>query len=325
MFLWNQATMKKLLYWITLLFMSFLTIVGTIGWHNHYVNAQTSTPQATLASAGLTLQKLAPDVYGLISSTDFPPKDPNIAICNAGIVIGTDGVMIIDPFQTPALGELLISTAKSLTQQPIRYVLNTHYHFDHTGGNLAAAKQGLPIVGRGPIRNFMLTRNQAFDSNPTPPNVIIDGKSTFWLGKRQVQVEAVEGHSSGTDLIAYVPDANVLFAGDILFHQRFPYTGDGDLRQWRGSLDYLISSYPNARILPGHGSVADRTALETLKNYFNQLEQLAADWKARSLTEKQALESAAKIPSAYSTYKFQPLYQVNLQSAYQQFVQSKAN
>jgi cyclase len=312
--------MKKLRYWLALLFVTLLAVVGTIGWHTHYANAQMPTSKPTLASAGLTLQKLGSGVYGLISSTDFPKKDPNLAICNAGIVIGSDGALIIDPFQTPALGNLLFETAKGLTDQPIRYVVNTHYHFDHTGGNAAAAEQGIPIVGRGPIRNFMITRNQQQDPNPTPPTIVVDGETTLWLGDRQVQIEVVEGHSSGTDLIAYVPDANVLFAGDILFNQRIPYTADGDISQWRGSLDYLLATYPSARMLPGHGPVTDRTAAETLKQYFNQLEQLAIGWKQQGLTEKQAIANA-QLPAAYRNYKFQALHQLNLQTAYQQFVQ----
>ncbi len=310
--------------WTILLFATLVTCLGVVGWHTH--SSAQSSPPATLSleRAGLTLQELGSGVYGLISSTDFPPQDPNIAICNAGIVIGTDGVLVIDPFQTTALANLLFSTVATLTDQPIRYVVNTHFHFDHTGGNPAAEAKGISIVGRGPIREFMVNRNKESDPNPTPPTLVVNSESTIWLGERQVQLQSVEGHSGGTDLVAYVPDANVLFAGDILFHQRIPFTGDGNIRQWQNSLSQLMTTYPQARVLPGHGAVTDRRGLETLKRYFDDLEKLAMSWKQRSLTQEQAIASSAKVPAPYANYKFQGLYPGNLETAYQQFTRDNA-
>jgi glyoxylase-like metal-dependent hydrolase (beta-lactamase superfamily II) len=141
------------------------------------------------------------------------------------------------------------------------------------------------------------------------------------LGERQVQLEEVEGHSGGTDLIAYVPDANVLFMGDILFHQRIPFISDGNIRKWQDTLSRLISAYPKARLLPGHGSVTDRSGLEGLKRYFDDLEKLALTWKEQSLTQEQAVERFAEVPTAYRDYKFQGLYKGNLETAYQQITQ----
>lgn len=300
--------------------MAIATFLGVVSWQTH-TPAQTS-PQAplTLEAANLTLQELAPGVFGLIADTDFPPADPNIAICNGGIVVGSDGVLVIDPFHNAALGNLMLATVSSLTDQPVRYVLNTHYHFDHTGGNPAAQEQDIPIVGRGPIREFIVTRNQEQDPNPTPPDLIVNNTSDLWLGDRHVVVETAEGHSGGTDVVAYVPDANVLFAGDILFYQRFPYTGDGDIRQWQESLGYLIDTYPTATVLPGHGPVTDQQGLVELKGYFDNLEQLAFSWKEQSLSQEEAIASAAEPPASYSGYRFQGLYPGNLETAYQQFV-----
>lgn len=131
----------KLSQWaVALLFIvaTALAIVFGIvsaGAHSH---DNSDVAQPTLESAGLTVEQLAEGVYGLIASTDFPAETPNTAICNGGIVIGSDGVLVIDPFQNEALASLMFDTVASLTDQPIRYVLNTHYHFDHSGGNASA-------------------------------------------------------------------------------------------------------------------------------------------------------------------------------------------
>ena len=257
----------------------------------------------SLQNAGLQLQEVAQGVYALISSTDFPPASPAVAIANGGIVIGSDSVLVIDPFQTSDLAEMLISTVKSLTDKPIKYVLNTHYHFDHTGGNVAFVKQNIPVIGRGVIREYIQSgKNNT--SGITPPTVVVNSQTDIWLGDRQVRIERVDGHSAGTDLVAYVPDAKVLFTGDIVFNKRIPWTGDSDIRQWQGSLYRLIATFPDVKVVPGHGDVTDVTGLQAQQAYFSWLERTALEWKAQILTKEQVLEKFAKVPDAYNDYKF---------------------
>jgi glyoxylase-like metal-dependent hydrolase (beta-lactamase superfamily II) len=282
-----------------------------------------STPKTiSLQNAGLQLQEVAQGIYALIASTDFPPASPALAICNGGFVIGSDSVLVIDPFQTPELAELLIATVKSLTDKPIKYVLNTHYHFDHTGGNSAFVKREVPVMGRGVIREYIQSgKNNT--GGVTPPNVVINSQTDLWLGDRQVRIERVDGHSAGTDLVAYVPDAKVLFTGDMVFNKRIPYTGDSDIRQWQGSLYRLIATYPDAKVVPGHGDVTDVTGLQAQQAYFSWLERTALEWKAQILSKEQVLEKFAKVPDAYKDYKFKGIYPLNLESAYEQFTRSK--
>ena len=291
---------------------SFFLVIGI----QHYTKAE-KTP-LTLETSLLSLEQVGDNIYALISDTDYPPANENIAICNAGIVIGDDGVLVIDPFQNEALGELLLSEVAKLTDLPVKYVLNTHFHFDHTGGNKAIKAQAIPIIGRGSIREDMLTKNQEYDPTPAVPNVIINDDSKIWLGDRVIELEEVAGHSGGTDVVAYIPDAKVLFAGDILFNEKFPYTADGDILAWEETLDYLIEKYSEATIVPGHGEVGDRYNLESLKGYLYELELMARKWQELGLSEAEAIASAGEIPEAYQDYRFQGLYPSNLKTAYQQ-------
>lgn len=291
---------------------------------------ETKPSSPGLAAAGLTLKELGGGVYGLISSTDYPPSDPaKIAICNGGIVVGSNSVLVIDPFQNPALANLMLDTVKSLTDKPVKYVLNTHYHFDHTGGNSAIAAQGVPIMGRGTIREFMAGRNRDLDPNLKLPDIIVNSESDLWLGDRLVKLQRAEGHSGGTDLIAFVPDANVLFAGDIVFHKRIPYVGDANIRDWQGSLYRLIATYPDATVVPGHGDVTNKAGMQELQAYFSDLERLSLAWKAQNLTKEEVFAKYAKVPDAYKDYKFQVIYapnnaglRSNLEVAYEQFTRS---
>ncbi|MGQ9865296.1 MAG: MBL fold metallo-hydrolase [Pseudanabaenaceae cyanobacterium] len=284
----------------------------------------------TLASAGLTLENLGNGAYALVADVDFPPPEGR-AICNGGFVVGSEGVLVIDPFHTPALANLLFDTVKTVTDKPIRYVLNTHYHFDHTGGNPAAVGRGIPIVGRGPIRELMNTRNRANDPNLRPPDVIINSDTEFWLGDRAVQVARVEGHAAGTDLVAYVPAAKVLYAGDMVFHERIPFLGDGNIRQWQGSLYRLMATYPEAKVVPGHGQVTDIKGLQAMQRYFSDLVNLALSWRAQNLTREQAIAQSSEIPAAYKNHRFQVFYATgapglpgNLETAYDQITRSAA-
>jgi glyoxylase-like metal-dependent hydrolase (beta-lactamase superfamily II) len=284
-------------------------------------SAETSIKTVSLQNAGLQLQEIAQGIYALVASTDFPPASPALAIANGGIVIGSDGVLVIDPFQTPELGEMMISTVKSLTDKPIKYVLNTHYHSDHTGANSVFVKREIPVLGRSVIREYI----QSGKNNTggiTPPTVIINSQTDLWLGDRQVRIERVDGHSAGTDLVAYVPDAKVLFTGDMVFNKRIPYTADSDIRQWQGSLYRLIATYPDAKVVPGHGDVTNVTGLQSQQAYFSWLERMALEWKGQILSKEQVLEKFAKIPDAYKDYKFKAIYPLNLDSAYEQFTRS---
>jgi cyclase len=310
--------MKQLRQWIIGFAIALITLLGIVSLQPQ-TPAQTPS-ELTLEVAGVQVEEIASGVYSLISSTDFPPADPaTVAICNATVVIGSDGVLVLDPFQNEALANLLVSTVATLTDQPIRYVVNTHYHFDHSGGNAGVKNLGLPIVGRGPIREFMLTRNQEMDPNVTPPDVVVNGHQEIWLGDRQVQLMEFDGHSGGTDLVAYIPDADVLVAGDLLFSQRISYLGDGNIRVWQDNLEKLIGDYETAKVVPGHGPIGDRTALITQKTYLSDLEALAVSWREAGLSQEEAIAQTT-VPAAYADYLFQGLFPGNLEVAYQQIV-----
>ena len=201
---------------------------------------------------------------------------------NSGIIVGDDGVMVIDAQPTPAMADELIARVAKVTDKPIKYVLLTHYHAVCVLG--ASAFKGAEILASDTTRGLIaergkqdmeseigrlprLFRTVESISGLTWPTVTFPDQISVWLGQREVRImHAGRGHTAG-DVIAVVPDAGVVFAGDLVEYKSACYCGDAHFTDWPTTLDNLVELQAVAMV-PGRGAalttpdmVADGIAL----------------------------------------------------------------
>ncbi|MCS4502716.1 hypothetical protein KBTX_00101 [wastewater metagenome] len=229
------------------------------------------------ASAGdmtpkeITFSELAPGAYAYTAE-----GDPN-----TGIIVGDDGVMVIDAQATPMMAEEVIKRVRQVTDKPIRYVLLTHYHAVRTLG--ASAYGAEQIIASRDTYDLLVERGeqdyaselgrfprlfQGADSIPglTWPTMVFEGHMTLWMGERRVEIMQLgRGHTKG-DTVVWLPDEKVLFSGDLVEYGATPYTGDAYHRDWPDTLSRLRNLEPSA-LVPGRGE-----ALKTPEECQNGLE-----------------------------------------------------
>lgn len=238
--------------------------------------------QATAdASAPFDLGAIGPGVYAAID------KPAGKSGSNAGFVIGDDGVLVVDSFSNADAAKALLAEIRKLTPKPVRYVVNTHYHFDHVGGDAVFAEAGAVIIAHRNVRGWVKSENlHLFGDKPSAaqqarldaliePNVTIDTGMTVWLGARRVDVRFAKGHTGG-DLIVGVPDAQVLFCGDLLWRKVSPNIIDGTISDWIAT-DAAFEKMPDAsttRFVPGHGDVASASDVAEFRGYLEKLKGL---------------------------------------------------
>lgn len=186
---------------------------------------------------------------------------------NSGIVVGDDGVMVIDTQATPAMAQDVIDRVREVTDKPIKYVVLTHYHAVRVLGASAygaehiIASQGTwdLIVERGQqdmdseIQRFPRLF-QGVETVPglTWPTMVFENAMTLWMGDLEVRIAHLgRGHTKG-DTVVWLPGDKVLFSGDLVEYGATPYTGDAYLTDWPATLDALEALEP-AAIVPGRG------------------------------------------------------------------------
>jgi cyclase len=198
---------------------------------------------------------------------------------NVGISAGKDGLYIIDDQVEPVTDQLLKAIRK-ISDKPIRFVINTHYHADHTGGNETIGASGSVIIAHDNIRKRMTTEQVSiFSNNTTPPYAkdalpvvtFNDRISLHFNGESATAYYVANGHTDG-DAIVHFPKSNVIHMGDMYFSDRYPYVdldAGGSILGMIDAAELALSlANESTRIIPGHGPLA---MTEDLKNYRDYL------------------------------------------------------
>jgi cyclase len=249
-----------------------------------------ATARSQPATLPFVLKQVGPGVYAAIDGPEHK------AGSNAGFVIGDDGVLVVDAFFNQDAARALVAEIHRLTPKPIRYVVNTHYHLDHTGGDQALRDAGAIIIAHRNVRGWVRTNNiNLFGDRITPelkariavlpfPDLVTDKDLTVWLGSRRIVVRTVLGHTGG-DLTIFVPDARVLFCGDLLWRKIAPNLIDGSVKEWTAT-DADFAAMPDAvriHFVPGHGDIADLSDVEEFRAYLLDLQRLVRDGRKAGL------------------------------------------
>ena len=224
-----------------------------------------------------TVKKIADGVYAAIGA------DGGRAGSNAGFVVGSNGVVVIDTFEETGPAGDLLAEIRKVTNLPVRFVINTHYHLDHTGGNAVFAQAGATILAQRNLRGWLRTENLKFFRDPKPeqkamvealvlPDMVYTDAVDIYLGTRKLQVRYMLGHTGG-DSVVTVPDADVVFAGDLVWQRHLPNLIDATTSEWVKTLEELLAEHPAGTFISGHGDVASAADVRDFHDYLVTLRE----------------------------------------------------
>jgi len=192
---------------------------------------------------------------------------------NIGVCIGEDGVFLIDDQFAP-LTPRILEEIRKISEKPVRFVVNTHWHGDHTGGNENLGETGAIIVAHANVRKrmsetqFMEAFNRTVEPSPKGalPIVTFDQSVTFHWNGETIEVTHVQPAHTDGDSVVHFGNANVVHSGDVFFNGMYPYidTGAGGnlVGMIRGVERILERCDAKTRIIPGHGPLATRADLD---------------------------------------------------------------
>ncbi len=256
------------------------------------------------------VKKIGEGVYAAIGA------DGGKAGSNAGFIVGTNGVVVVDTFEDVAPARDLLAEIRKITNLPIRFVVNTHYHLDHTGGNAVFSAAGATILAQRNLRGWLRTENMKFfGANPKPenkarvealvlPDMVYTDVVDIYLGSRLIQVRYMLGHTGG-DSVVTVPDADVVFGGDLIWQKHLPNLIDATTSDWVKTLEKLLADHPAATFISGHGDVATLADVRDFHDYLVTLRDDVAKAQAAGKSGQDLIDAVLpQLKEKYGTWGF---------------------
>lgn len=302
----------------------FLTLFG---------GAACAAPLYPPASVKMRAEKLAAHSYYIPGLAGAASTRNEGFMSNAGFVITPAGVVVFDTLGSPSLAQDMVKRIRELTRLPIKRVIVSHYHADHyygvqvfkeLGAEIWAHEGGKSVIGSDAAKlrfeqrkqilgKWINERTQRFPQ----PDLWLTGDTDFELGGVHFRLRHVGPAHSDEDLVMFVAEDGVLFAGDLVFKGRVPFVGDADSKRWLGALDKLIALNPKT-LVPGHGGASD-TPMQDLTLTRDYLRFLRAEM-GRAVGELMPFEEAyAK--TDWSRYETMPAFaEANRRNAYNTYI-----
>jgi cyclase len=227
------------------------------------------------------LRELAPKVYAYVQGGG--PNASNFGVSNAGMIAGPDSLTAIDALQGPIPAEAFIAAAKKATGKDFGRVINTHHHGDHVNGNqffTQAEILGHPYC-REECLKLVAGTPKTWASQPgvaegneerklVPPMATFEDNLTYYIGDTIVQLKYAGPSHTWGDIVAYLPQHKILFAGDIAFFWVAPFAQNGYVSKWIEECDKILGWDVDV-IVPGHGPIGGKKELAEMADYFRTL------------------------------------------------------
>jgi cyclase len=243
-----------------------------------FITALASSQDQDFSKVQIKVTKVSGNIYMLEGSGG-----------NIAASVGDDGVVIVDDQYAP-LADKIAAALKNIgaTDKPVRFVINTHYHGDHTGGNMPFATKGATVIAQDNVRKRLETGSKAgnggslsMDQKPAEkdalPIITFDHDVTVHLNGEDIRaLHFPAGHTDG-DAIIFFPKANVVHMGDDYVRYGFPFidvTSGGSVQGMIAACDKVIALLPaDVKVIPGHGQISN---LNEVRDYLKMLKETTA-------------------------------------------------
>jgi cyclase len=217
----------------------------------------------------LTVEKIADDLHVIVGSGG-----------NVAVLTTAEGMILVDDKFERNVPEIL-AKVKAISDKPIRYVLNTHHHGDHTGGNRKLMEMPIEFIIQKNARANMMKASQ-----PGPPRITFSDETAVYLGGKEVHARYLgRGHTNG-DAVIYFPAHKVIHTGD-LFGTGAPiidYANGGSGLAWINTVDEILK-IDFEKIIPGHGNISTRADLVKWKKTFETVRDSVSELKGQGKTK----------------------------------------
>lgn len=271
---------------------------------------------------------------GLIELEDgvfaYVQKGGGLCVANAGLIVGPESCIVIDALFAPSMTQAFRQEIARVTDKPIRLLINTHHHIDHTLGNAffpeaqiishanARCEQkrtGLGVLERlRPVLPELVA--EADGVEPRLSDFTFKDELSLYVGDREVRLLHLgRAHTIG-DVLVLLPNEQLLFAGDVAFHGVTPLAFEGHIGDWIGVCD-RAAGLDIERIVPGHGPVGGKSALREMRGYLKTIRSQAREAFDAGRSQDEA--AAAIDLGDYTSWLEPERLSLNVARLYQEF------